>query len=206
MALGPRNDKSGDGIAPAAARRGKGFHSPAVTARKRLRDAAAGHGFAEPEVLLRWAEVVGERLARVCTPVKVSYSRSQDLGATLLVRAAGARAIEVEHLGPRILERVNQFYGYRAVHRLKITQTTGHAGATGFAEPPPPALTGPDAAPRTPTPGAEARAADLTRGIENPELRAALTRMAAHILSRDDTPASPRTEPGSQDCQKSQDR
>lgn len=189
MALGSKGDKSGP-----AERRGKGFRSPAETARRRLREAAAGHGFAEPDVLLRWAEVVGERLAAVCTPVKVTYSRSQDLGATLLVRAEGARAIEVEHLGPRILERVNQFYGYRAIRRLKVTQITGRPG---FADPPPPAFTRSDAAPREPTPSHEAEAAGLTRGIENEALRAALTRMAAHILSRAAPRPTPSTEPDS---------
>jgi len=189
MALGPERDKSGTGGEPE--RRARGFESPAVTARKRLRDAAAGHGFSEPEVLLRWAEIVGDRLAGVCAPVKVSYSRAQDLGATLLVRADGPRAIEVEHLAPRILERINQFYGYRAVHRLKVTQATG---SPGFAEPAAP-FAGPssphDAAPREPAPGAEARAAELARGIASPELRAALTRMGAHILSRENAPATP---------------
>lgn len=183
MALGPERDKSVTG--GEAGRRARGFVSPAVTARKRLREAAAGHGFAEPEVLLRWSEIVGDRLAAVCAPVKVSYSRAQDLGATLVVRAEGPRAIEVEHLSPRILERVNQFYGYRAVHRLKVTQATG---SPGFAEPSAEPFAGPvaglDAAPREPAPAAEARAAELTRGIANPELRAALTRMGAHILSR----------------------
>ena len=56
------------------------------------------------------------------------------LGATLVVRVEGARATEVEHLGPRIIERVNQFYGYRAIDRLKVTQVTGSGGGpAGFA-------------------------------------------------------------------------
>ncbi len=201
MALGTERDKSrgaGGGGARQHGRRARGFERPVATVHAHLREVAARHGFAEPEVLLRWAEIVGERLAGLCAPVKVSYSRAREIGATLIVRAAGARAVEVEHLAPRILERVNQFYGYRAVHRLKITQTTG---APGFGEPPAAAYRfggGPgDAEPRTPGPEAEARAAELTRGIRTPELRAALTRMAAQVLSRDAAPASPsrRTDP-----------
>ena len=200
MTLGPTGGKTGSNrrvTARVEMARGRGFRSAGETARKRLGEAAAGHGFAEPEVLMRWPEVVGERLAGLCVPVKVSYSRAHRLGATLVVRVEGARATEVEHLGPRIIERVNQFYGYRAIDRLKLTQTTGGASG-GFAEAPAgykgrphaasPDPSPPDLGPPEPSPEAEARAAGLTRGIRSEALRAALTRLGAHVLSRGETP------------------
>jgi hypothetical protein len=190
MTLGSAGGKTGSktGSTTRATKwRGRGFRSAGETARRRLSEAAAGHGFAEPEVLLRWPEVVGERLSGLCVPVKVSYSRAGRLGAILVVRVEGARATEVEHLGPRIIERVNQFYGYRAIDRLKVTQTTGGASG-GFAEEPAGYQGRPQAAPAEPSPAAEARAAEMTRGIENEALRAALTRMGAHVLSRGETP------------------
>ncbi len=186
MTLGPTGGKAGSktrATARTTTARGRGFRSAGETARKRLGEAAAGHGFAEPEVLVRWSEVVGERLSGLCLPVKVSYSGAHRLGATLVVRVEGARATEVEHLGPRIIERVNQFYGYRAIDRLKVTQTSG-----GFAEAQAGYAGRPPAAPAAPSPAAEARAAELTRGIESEALRAALTRMGAHLLSRGETP------------------
>ncbi len=182
MTLAPRPGKRGANSDPAK-KRGRGFRRPSETARAHLGNAAAAHGFAEPEVLLRWPEIVGESLAGLCTPVKVTYPRDHGLAATLVVRAEGARAPEVAHLEPRIVERVNQFYGYRAIGRLKLTQTTGDSG---FAEPAAP-FTGP-AKGTIPEPGPEAvaTAKRLTDGIQNPELRAALTRMGAHVLARTD--------------------
>jgi len=186
MALETRSGKTAaEAAAKAAERRhGRGFHSPSVTARRRLGEVAAGHGFAEPQVLLRWAEVVGAHLAGLCEPVKVTYPRGQGLGAALVVRAPGARAPEVEHLGPRIVERVNQFYGYRAITRIKVVQTTGPAPnfGSGLAEGQSPFL-GTDA-PNEPTPEAAAEAAELARAVRDEGLRAALTRMGAHVLSR----------------------
>jgi hypothetical protein len=165
-------------------RRGRGFRSAGETARRRAGEAAAGFGFAEPEVLMRWSEVVGERLAGLCVPLRVSYPRETGLGATLVVRAEGARAPEVEHLGPRIVERVNQFYGYRAISRLKVTQTTALGGfaeeRAAFAAPERPSRSEPDAA-------ATARAAEMTSAIDNQGLRDALTRMGAHVLARSGT-------------------
>jgi len=193
MTLGPTSGNTGSGTGPLAGPkkgRGRGFRSAGETARRRLGEAAAEHGFAEPEVLLRWPEVVGEKLSGLCVPVKVSYNRTQALGATLVVRAEGARAPEVEHMGPRIVERVNQFYGYRAIVRLKVTQTTGLSAALpgGFAEEPARFAGRPPAAPTEPDPAAQARAAKMTSGIQNEALRAALTRMGAHVLSRGENP------------------
>ena len=196
MTLGPTGGKTGSKTGSttraatwAATGRGRGFRSAGETARKRLGEAAAGHGFAEPEVLMRWPEVVGERLAALCVPVKVGYPRAGRLGATLVVRVEGARATEVEHLGPRIIERVNQFYGYRAIDELKVTQTTGSAGASrGFADEPARFAGQPQAAAFEPSPEAKVRAAEMTRGIQSEALRAALTRMGAHVLARGETP------------------
>lgn len=179
----PQHDPAPAPVASAAARHAKGFRSLGASARAPLTVAAAGVGIAAPDILLRWAEVVGEALAGLCHPVRVSYAAKDGMGATLLVQAPGARATEIEHLAPRIVERVNQFYGYRAISRLKITQATGQAGqAQGFAEAAA-GFAGPEPS-RRPGPELTARAAEMTAGIQDPRLRAALTRMGAHVLAR----------------------
>ena len=190
MTLPTKRDKTG-----AETRRARGFLAAAHCARRALGEAAAGRGFAEPQVLTRWAEIVGERLAGLCRPVRVSYARERGLGATLVVHAEGARATEVEHLAPRIVERVNQFYGYRAVARVKLTQiapagpmTTGVTPPAGFAEPAPGFAPAPGST--APGPTEERRAAELARGIADEGLRAALTRMGAHVLARARGPAT----------------
>ncbi len=150
-----------------------------------MRDAAARKGFAEPDVLLRWPEIIGEHLAQHCRPVRVKYPTSRRLGATLVVQATGARAPEIEHLAPRIIERVNRFYGYRAVTRLSLTQSTGHVGISGFAEPAAGFAGPPPRAPGEPTTDELERAAPLAQDIQDPGLKAALTRLAANVLARD---------------------
>lgn len=174
-----------------ATRRG-GFRHAGEPLRRGLAPAAARKGFAEPDVLLRWREIAGEELARLCHPVKVTYAKGAALGATLIVAAEGAVALEAEYLAPRIVERINAHYGYRAVSRLKVTQATGLRGQMqGFAEtqasfdasperpyrgePRPPAPVAPEAA---------ARAEELARDIHHPKLRAALAEMGGFVLSR----------------------
>ena len=160
-------------------RKSRGFQRAGATARKAVERIAGQHGFAEADVLLNWPAIAGEALAAVCQPVKVSYSRERTLGATLIVKTNSARAPEVEMKGPLIVERVNQHYGYRAVRRLKVTQSTGLG--SGFAEAQA-RFTGPDF---TPSAVEEAKGAEMAAGIQSPGLRAAVSRMGANVLARE---------------------
>lgn len=184
---GEHGDGAGAGGAGGAPhrRRGSGrFRQAGQPVRARLAQAAARRGFAEPDVLLRWPEIVGAALAPACRPVKVIYGRAPALGATLLVEADGPRAIEIEHLAPRILERINQYYGYRAVSRLSISQAGG--AACGFAEPGAGFAHRAVEAETEIVPAAETtNAADaLVADVRDPGLRATLGRLAAYVLTR----------------------
>ena len=173
--------KSPDNRKPETARRRKGFQHAAATARGAVDRIAGKQGFAEANVLLNWPAIAGAELAATCQPVKVTYGPQRTLGATLIVQASSARAPEIEMKGPMIVERVNQYYGYRAISRLKVTQSTGLGPSPGFSEAQS-VFTGPDA---TPTPAEEARAAEMVADIQSPGLRAALGRMGANVLARD---------------------
>jgi len=74
------------------------------------------HGFAESRLLTDWAAVVGERLAEVCLPEKLARD------GALSVRVSPAFALELQHLEPKILERIAGFFGHRAVTRIKLRQ------------------------------------------------------------------------------------
>jgi len=173
-------------------RRGRAFHRAGSALRRRLSEAAAQRGFAEPDILLRWAEIAGPDLALACQPVKISYGRgTPGLGASILVRATGARATEIEHRAPQIIERINAFYGYRAVSRLSLTQASGARGrAEGFAEQAAAFAGKPaqESGPREPDPAAVARAAALVSEVRSPGLRAALARLGAAVLAEADHP------------------
>lgn len=179
-------------------RSGKPFHRPTKAVESRLKSAAARKGFAEPDVLRHWAEAVGTHLSTLCAPVKVSYAGA--IGATLTVRVEPGRAPEVKHEEPRILERINAFYGYRAISRLKLTQATGFRGQPGFAEsaaafhgqPGMGAGRSSRLGPRLAAPDQQAvdKAADLTREIRHTGLRDALTRMGAWVLANPKSPTA----------------
>ena len=69
----------------------------------------------------RWREIVGDRLARVCRPQKLTKGRGGAAG-TLELRVVGAAALLVQHQTEDILQRVNLFLGAGTVDRLRIAQ------------------------------------------------------------------------------------
>ncbi|WP_293859426.1 DUF721 domain-containing protein [uncultured Alsobacter sp.] len=140
----------------------------------------AAKGFAASDVVVGWPEIVGPRLAPHCEPLRMRWPRkpagvvdgSPGEPATLEIRVEGAFALEVQHMVPVIMERVNTRYGWRCVGRIVLKQ--GPVGRDRVvAKPPPP-----------PDESAVAAARDVVGGVEDDALRDALVRLGAGILSR----------------------
>ncbi len=158
----------------------KGFTRTSSLLRGKIRDASASRGFAQAQVLTHWEEIAGPQTAKVARPVQVTYSKG-GFGATLVLLTTGANAPMLEMEKEKIRDRVNAVYGYNAIARVRITQTA----PTGFAEGQ--VMFG--AAPKSPErsePNAQARAAAAQNvaPVQNAELRAALERLGAQIMSK----------------------
>ncbi len=107
----------------------KGFVHAGGLLGAKLRTSAEKRGFAETRLLTHWAEIAGADTAAMTRPVSVTHAAG-GLGATLILLADGAYAPQVQMQLPTIKDRVNACYGYNAISRIKLTQTS----ATGFAE------------------------------------------------------------------------
>ena len=161
-----------------ANRRMRGFERADGLVARQVAKAGEGRGFAVARLLTHWAEVAGEDLAKSTRPVRISYGRG-GLGATLTLLVRGAQAPFVQAELPKLKDRVNACYGYAAVSRIALTQTA----PTGFAEGQAEFDHGPKVK-ISKEPGAKAlqRGQAVASGVEDPELRLALSRMGAHIL------------------------
>lgn len=92
--------------------------------------AFAAQGFASTDILAAWPEIVGERLARYCRPAKLEWPRrrrsAEDGGGpesgTLIVRVEGVFAIELQHLAPVVIQRINAHYGWACVGKIVLKQ------------------------------------------------------------------------------------
>ena len=156
----------------------RGFVQTASLLSRRIAQVTEKRGFAETRLLTNWAEIVGQEIAQIVRPVKVTYAR-EGFGATLIVLCKGARAPEVEMQLPVIRERVNACYGYNAISRVRVTQTasTGFAeGQAAFAHKP--------AVPCPPDPEATARLETQLTDVADSDLHRALAALGANVLGR----------------------
>lgn len=158
---------------PAAARapeqrRARGFRALAQEVGLLTAPLFARRGLAAGTIVTRWADVVGPALAVFTIPERISFARGRREDGTLAIRVEhGALAVELQHLAPQLIERVNGFFGYRAVERVKLTQgplPKRHAAKRAGAELPPVALA--------------KDVQDRLEGVADAELRAALTGLA----------------------------
>ena len=104
-----------------AMRRGGGLRRLPDLLGKVLDPASRRRGVAEAGVLTDWPSIVGEALAARCQPVKMTGS-DRGHGGILHVHVAGSAALELQHSEPQLLERINSYFGYPAVARLRLIQ------------------------------------------------------------------------------------
>ena len=97
-------------------------------------EAFTRQGFASSELVTRWAEIVGAEIAAHSEPMKIQWTRGADpeirSPGILVLRVEGPAAIEIQHLGAVICERVNRFFGWRAVERLAFRQSPLRRGSS----------------------------------------------------------------------------
>ncbi len=124
----------------------------------------------------RWREIVGDQLARVTRPQKLTRGKAGAPG-TLELRVAGAAALLVQHQSAEILSRVNLFLGPGAVDKLRIAQ--------GPVKPPSQPAASTKGARRRIDPLDAATEAELTRSVAKaPDaLRDALAGLGRAVLS-----------------------
>ncbi len=128
-------------------------------------------GFVQSSVVTRWPEIVGERHARHCMPESIRFAPGEKAEGILQLVVTPAHATIIQHVTPEIIERVNRFFGYSAVARVKIRQGVVQA---------PKAKEAPRAAPPSLKPIAM-ELGDSLRDIGDPELRTVLESLARSL-------------------------
>ncbi len=155
-----------------------GFSRAASLMQTRIKSASETRGFAVTRLLTHWSEIVGEAVAGIATPVNVSYGKG-GLGATLTLLTTGAQAPMLEMQKEQIREKVNACYGYKAIARVRLTQTAPvgfHDGRAAFGQKP--------AVAKTPDPKAVETSIDLSKDVQSDALRAALAALGANVISK----------------------
>ncbi|WP_232824237.1 DciA family protein [Blastomonas sp. UPD001] len=81
-------------------------------------------GFIQSSLVSRWAEIAGPRYAAMASPESIAFARGKKADGTLHLVVTSATAIFMQHAEPEIIARVNRFFGYAAVARVRYRHGT----------------------------------------------------------------------------------
>jgi hypothetical protein len=149
---------------------------------KLTRKAFEKYGFSTATLLTDWAAIVGEEIAVFTAPERLKWARAASgtsvggtgevarAGAVLVLRVDPARALDAEYRGRQIVERINGYFGYRAVAELRLLQAP--LTKSGRPLPPEPAAAPPPCA------------APELANIADEKLRTALTKLKSGLMAR----------------------
>ena len=143
------------------------------------------YGFSAAALITDWDTIVGADIARYTMPERLKWPKRVEWsgdevadedrgrpGATLILAVTTGRALDIQYQSAQLVERINSYFGYRAVAGLRIVQVA----RIKPSEAPPALAMPPVSAPAKPH-------EELTQ-IAAPGLRAALERMAEGLGER----------------------
>jgi hypothetical protein len=145
-----------------------------------IEETVAARGFGEAALIADWPAVVGETIARHVRPIQIQWpprpTRRTPGGpsapGTLVLRVAGAFALEAQHNADVIAARVNAHFGWRCVEKIVFRQ----------GPLPPPRKK--RAAPPIPSAEAKSEAQVAAAPIDDVDLREAVARFGAQAIDR----------------------
>lgn len=88
-------------------------------------------GFSAASLITDWERIAGADVAAWCQPERLRWPRqageqadaeSRRAAATLLLRVDPARALDIQYRQRQITERINAYFGYRAIGEIRILQ------------------------------------------------------------------------------------
>lgn len=131
-------------------------------------------GFVQSSVVTRWPEIVGPHHAKVCSPEAIRFPPGEKSDGILQLVVLPAHAPLIQHVIPEITERVNRFFGYQAVAKVKLRQGPVQADRADAPRSAPPSL--------KPIP---MELGESLRDIGDPELRSVLEGLARSLGDRE---------------------
>jgi hypothetical protein len=154
-------------------RRIQGMVSIAVPADRVTKPVFGKHGFVSGALVVDWPAIVGSAVASHTLPLRIKFPPKERGEGTLEIKvASSAFATELQHLEPLIIERINGYFGWNAVARLRLRHGPLPERKRGRTALPPPD-----------GPTSERLAAALDK-VEDPALREVLARLGKYVAAK----------------------
>lgn len=126
-----------------------------------------------------WEDIAGADFADCTRPERIAWPRRvSEMGderfepGSLTIACEGARALFLSHAQDQLIQRVNAFFGFPAIDRIRIVQKP--VAAAGSVRKPLPKLAA----------NQQNRLATMLQEVEDPKLKAALERLGTGVIAK----------------------
>ena len=77
-------------------------------------------GFVYFEIIKNWKNIVGEKMFKDVSPLKIKKINNENI---LLINVNKSLMIEIEYSRDQIIEKINGYLGFNAIHKIQINST-----------------------------------------------------------------------------------
>ena len=78
--------------------------------------------FVDMSVIKNWKEIVGDDIAKNCWPIKIFFSDGNNSNGKIAIKVKRGWSLEIEYKNQEIIEKLNQYFGYKAISKINIIQ------------------------------------------------------------------------------------
>ena len=77
-------------------------------------------GLLEGKIITHWSQIVGDQISKIALAEKITFPKGQRSDGTLHMVVTSSGALLIQYAQDLILERVNTFFGYKALTKLRL--------------------------------------------------------------------------------------
>jgi len=89
-----------------------------------IKNAVSAEDLVGTEIILNWKDMVGEDIRRFCQPAKTKYDPRNGVRTLYVETPVGGFALEIQHKERYLLDKINAYFGYTAIHKINVSQNT----------------------------------------------------------------------------------
>ena len=78
--------------------------------------------FIEISLIKKWREIIGDDIAKFCWPIKIIFSGIKNSNGLVFLKTKRGRSMEIEFKNEEIIEKLNQYFGYKAIDKISVVQ------------------------------------------------------------------------------------
>lgn len=87
-----------------------------------VKDMISAEDLVQSDIIFNWYDIVGDAVASYTNPTKVKYDIKQNKRTIYIDVPIGGFALELAHKEKYLIDKINNYFGYNAIHSLKFNQ------------------------------------------------------------------------------------